>query len=42
MLEWSNCKVVDLWWYDCPTLFKNIENDESKREVMEAINWVFI
>jgi hypothetical protein len=42
MLEWSNCKVVDLWWYDCPTLFKNTENDESKREVMEAINWVFI
>jgi|TARA_B110001454_G_C12585524_1_gene377917 hypothetical protein len=42
MLEWSNCKVVDLWWYDCPTLFKNIENDESKRELMEAIDWVFI
>ena len=42
MLEWSNCKVVDLWWYDCPTLFKNIENDESKREITEAINWVFI
>jgi len=42
MLEWSNCKVIDLWWYDCPTLFKNIESDESKREVMEAINWVFI
>jgi hypothetical protein len=42
MLEWSNCKVVDLWWYDCPTLFKNVENDESKREIMEAIDWVFI
>lgn len=42
MLEWSNCKVVDLWWYDCPTLFKNIENEESKKEVMEAVKWVFM
>jgi len=37
MLEWSNCKVIDIWWYDCPNIFKNKKNDESIREVKEAM-----
>lgn len=39
MLEWSNCKVIDLWWHDCPNLFKNKKNDESIREVKESMIW---
>jgi len=38
MLEWSNCIVVDLWFHDCPELFKEKLNDESRREVCEALN----
>jgi hypothetical protein len=38
MLEWSNCKVVDLWWYDCPNLFKNKKNEESIREIKESMD----
>ena len=38
MLEWCNCVVVDLWFYDCPELFKEALNDESRREVREALN----
>ena len=37
MLEWSNCTVVDLWFHDCPELFKEKLNDESRREVREAL-----
>ena len=37
MLEWCNCVVVDLWFYDCPELFKEKLNDESRREVREAL-----
>ena len=40
MLEWSNCVVVDLWFHDCPELFKEKLNDESRREVREALNRV--
>ena len=40
MLEWSNCIVVDLWFHDCPELFKEKLNDESRREVYEALNRV--
>jgi hypothetical protein len=36
MLEWSNCIVIDLWHYDCPVLFSEKLNDESRREVKEA------
>ena len=36
MLEWSNCIVIDLWYYDCPVLFSEKLNDESRREVKEA------
>ena len=38
MLEWSNCIVVDFWFHDCPELFKEKLNDESRREVCEALN----
>ena len=38
MLEWCNCVVVDLWFHDCPELFKEKLNDESRREVREALN----
>ena len=40
MLEWCNCIVVDLWFHDCPELFKEKLNDESRREVCEALNRV--
>jgi len=38
MLEWCNCVVVDLWFHDCPELFKEKLNDESRREVHEGLN----
>ena len=38
MLEWCNCIVVNLWFHDCPELFKEKLNDESRREVREALN----
>lgn len=40
MLEWCNCIVVDLWFHDCPELFKEKLNDESRREVREALTRV--
>ena len=40
MLEWCNCIVVDLWFHDCPELFKEKLNDESRREVREALSRV--
>ena len=40
MLEWCNCIVVDLWFHDCPELFKEKLNDESRREVREALTLV--
>ena len=39
MLEWSNCIVIDLWHYDCPVLFSEKLNDESRREVKEAFKY---
>ena len=40
MLEWCNCIVVDLWFHDCPELFKEKLSDESRREVCEALSRV--
>ena len=37
ILEWHNCIVVDLNWYDCPNLFKEKLNDGSKEEVKNAL-----
>ena len=39
MLEWSNCTVVDIWFHDCPVLFKEKLNDESRKEVKEALKF---
>jgi len=39
MLEWSGNTVVDLWFHDCPILFKEKLNDESTKEVSDALKW---
>ena len=39
MLEWRNCSVVDIWFHDCPVLFKEKLNDESRKEVKEALKF---
>jgi len=38
ILEWHNCIVVDLNWYDCPILFKEELNDGSRDEVKNALS----
>ena len=38
ILEWHNCIVVDLNWYDCPNLFKEELNDGSREEVNNALS----
>ena len=38
ILEWHNCIVVDLNWYDCPNLFKEKLNDGSIQEVKNALS----
>lgn len=38
MLEWSGNKVVDVWFHDCPTVFKEQLNDDSRKEVIEAFD----
>ena len=38
ILEWHNCIVVDLNWYDCPNLFKEELNDGSIQEVKNALS----
>ena len=38
ILEWHNCTVVDLNWYDCPNLFKEKLNDDSREEVSNALS----
>lgn len=37
-LEWNDIKVVDLNHYDCINIMKDKRNDESMREVIEALN----
>ena len=36
MLEWNDCKVVDLWFYDCPALWREEVNKSSENEVKDA------
>ena len=36
MLEWNDCKVVDLWFYECPTLWKEKVNKTSEEEIRVA------
>ena len=38
ILEWHNCIVVDLNWYDCPNLFKEELNDGSREEVKSVLS----
>ena len=38
ILEWHNCIVVDLNWYDCPNLFKEELNDDSREEVKSVLS----
>ena len=37
ILEWNNCIVVDLNWYDCYFLWKEEKNDDSISEVIIAL-----
>ena len=36
MLEWNECKVIDLWFYECPMLWKEKVNETSENEVKVA------
>jgi len=36
-LEWNDCIVVDVQHYNCPNIFKDRFNDESRREFLEAL-----
>ena len=40
MLEWNDCKVVDLWFYECPVLWKEEVNESSENEIKVALNEV--
>jgi hypothetical protein len=37
ILEWNNCIVVDLNWYDCYCLWKEEKNEDSIREIILAL-----
>lgn len=36
-LEWNDCIVVDLWFHDCPELWKDEVNDASKQEIITIL-----
>lgn len=36
-LEWNNVKVVDLEFYECVNLMKDVVNDESRQELILAL-----
>jgi hypothetical protein len=36
-LEWNDCAVVDLWYHDCPELWKDEVNETSKDEVITVL-----
>ena len=38
ILEWNNCIVVDLNWYECYFLWKEEKNNNSISEVIIALN----
>ena len=37
VLEWNDCVVVDLNWYECLNLWKEEKNEESIKEVQSAL-----
>lgn len=38
MLEWNGYRVVDIWHYECPELWKDKVNDISRKEVRLAFD----
>lgn len=36
-LEWNNCAVIDLWFHDCPELWKDVVNQKSIDEVTNVL-----
>lgn len=36
-LEWNEVAVVDLWFHDCPELWKDVVNETSKNEVITIL-----
>lgn len=36
-LEWNDCVVVDLWYRECPELWKDEVNEKSKDEVVTVL-----
>ena len=37
MLEWNNCKVVDVWYNDCPNIFLEKNTKESRQELIACL-----
>jgi len=37
MLEMSGVRVVDIWYYEAPMLFKDLVNNDSKKEIRKAM-----
>lgn len=37
-LEWNDCIVVDVQHYNCPNIFKEKDNFESREELIEAFS----
>jgi len=36
-LEWNDCVVVDVWFYDCPELWKDQVNEKSRGELVTIL-----
>tara|TARA_R110002020_G_scaffold458977_5_gene676872 strand:+ start:88 stop:495 length:408 start_codon:yes stop_codon:yes gene_type:complete len=37
MLEWNSCKVVDIWYNDCPNIFLEENTKESRQELISCL-----
>lgn len=37
MLEWNNCKVIDVWYNDCPNIFLESNCKESRQELISCL-----
>jgi len=43
MLEISGVRVVDIWYYDAPVTFKDLVNNDSKKEMKKAMfNYLYM
>jgi len=38
MLEISGVRVVDIWYYDAPMLFKDLVNEDSRKELRKIMH----